>query len=510
MRRTATELGIGAADVTVGLRPAGALEGNSCDRCGKTVKAISTRRTGERICKTCAMRPQLICVDCGHPREHNPKTTQDACPGCRGTARAQCRQCSRSIFALLPTKAQPRCLFCRARQWVRARLGDTVSEPVDPRLNSFIDRLAATHDFPQLRQWFLRSPAATTLLTRMAHGQAPIDHDTLDAAAGDRGGRAISVEHLRRLLVAAGALPPREEYLARLEAAFARLIEHTPGEDQMVIARYVHWHVLPGVRRRLATGRDPQRTCTLARGMLYGPRRLVDELHSRGEHIGSLRQPVLDQWLARRGSDAISVSVFLRWARRHRLAPSVNLPVQRMHDPMGFNDPDHQWGLLRRCLHDHTLSPRTRLAGTLVLMYGQHASTIVQLRASHVTPGPPTTLRLGIDAVDIAEPIATILRHTANGTISMLQERGIANSFEATEDRWLFPGRGPGKRLGTEALLNELRRMGIRSRHARNTTLLALARDLPPAVLADLLGIGTSTADRWRQWAGGTWASYQA
>lgn len=509
VRRTATELGIGAADVTIGLRPAGALEGNICDRCGKTVKAIGTRRTGERICKICAMRPQLICAGCGHPREHDPKTTLGACPGCRGTALTQCRQCDRSLFALLPARHQPRCLFCRAGQWVRTRLGDTVPAPVDPRLDSFIDRLAATHDFPQLRQWFLRSPAATALLTRMAHGQAPIDHDTLDALAGDRGGRAISVEHLRRLLVAAGALPPREEYLARLEAAFARLIEHTPGEDQMVIARYVQWQVLPGVRRRLATGRDPQRTCTLARGMLYGPGRLIDELHSRGEQIGSLRQPVLDQWLARRRSDATSVSVFLRWAMRHRLAPSVALPVQRMNDPMDFNDPDQQWQLLRRCLHDDTLSPRVRLAGTLVLMYGQHASTVVQLRASHVTPGPPTTLRLGADAVDIAEPIATVLRHTATGTISTLAERGIANSFDTTKDRWLFPGRGPGKRLGTEALLNDLRHAGIRSRHARNTTLLTLARELPPAVLADLLGIGTSTADRWRQWAGGTWAAYE-
>jgi len=50
-------------------------------------------------------------------------------------------------------------------------------------------------------------------------------------------------------------------------------------------------------------------------------------------------------------------------------------------------------------------------------------------------------------------------------------------------------------------------RLGSVSRHARNTTLLTLARELPPAILADLLGIGTSTADRWRQWAGGTWAA---
>jgi hypothetical protein len=42
----------------------------------------------------------------------------------------------------------------------------------------------------------------------------------------------------------------------------------------------------------------------------------------------------------------------------------------------------------------------------------------------------------------------------------------------------------------------------------RNTARLALAAELPAAVLADLTGISFSTAERWSQWAKRDWAAY--
>lgn len=387
---------------------------------------------------------QVICGGCGHPRTHS--SAGDVCPRWGAGDRVACGVCTRDRFALLPSADQPRCVFCRARRWILARLADTPTAPVDPRLDPFIDALAATHDFPQLRQWFLRSTEATTVLTLMAHGDAPLTHTTLDAATGDRGGRALSLEHLRRMLVAAGALPARQEYLVRLEAALTRMTQQAPEHpDTLVLTRYIQWHLLPGVRRRLDTGGDPETTCRLARNALHGPWRLVTDLHAGGHEVASLTQPVLDLWLADHRSDTIPVSVFLRWGNRQRLAPRLNLPVQQMNDPMDFNDPDYQWQLLRRCLHDDTLSPRTRLAGALVLMYGQRASTIVQLRTSHVSAGPPTTLLLGRDAVHIDQPIATLLRQVADGTICTLPERSIAHSVDDQDgDRWL-PGPRPGR-----------------------------------------------------------------
>jgi hypothetical protein len=46
-----------------------------------------------------------------------------------------------------------------------------------------------------------------------------------------------------------------------------------------------------------------------------------------------------------------------------------------------------------------------------------------------------------------------------------------------------------------------LHRYGIDAHAGRNTARLALAAELPAAVLADLAGTSVSTAERWSQWA---------
>lgn len=505
-QQTFDELGAGTTQVTPGMATAATSDDDPCQRCGRRVR-ISTRRTGERICRICATRAQLVCKRCGHPREHTRHEGPSTCPCCRSTEEVSCERCRRNLFALLPSRDQDRCLYCRTRSWLNTQLGTHDDRPIGPQLRQFIDQLATVEDLPQLRQWFSRAPVAS-MLKSMANGHMPIEHATLDAAAGTSTGRAISIEHLRRLLVTSGVLPPREEYMSRLERACATLLQHVPTPDRFILNRYIQWHVLPGVRRRLTAGRDPESTCGLARNALRAPQRFIDALHRDDLTLATTTQPALERWMADHPADVTSLSVFLRWAARNRLVPTLDLPTQRMNEPMEFNDPDQHWDLLRRCLHDQNLSHRTRLAGTLVLMYGQSASSIVRLRASHVQQGPPTTLQLGKGAVEITEPIATMLREIAEGSASTIRENGLARVFEPEHDRWLFPGRGPGKPLGTQALLIELRRAGIHTRSARNTTLLTLARDVPPMILADLLGIGTSTADRWRQWSGGAWAAY--
>jgi hypothetical protein len=53
-----------------------------------------------------------------------------------------------------------------------------------------------------------------------------------------------------------------------------------------------------------------------------------------------------------------------------------------------------------------------------------------------------------------------------------------------------------------------LRQYGINAHAGRNTARLALAAELPAAVLADLTGISVSTAERWSHWAKRDWAAY--
>ena len=57
---------------------------------------------------------------------------------------------------------------------------------------------------------------------------------------------------------------------------------------------------------------------------------------------------------------------------------------------------------------------------------------------------------------------------------------------------------------------NSLVRYGIRPQAGRNTALAALASDLPPIVLTELLDIGITTATRWANHARRDWAPYLA
>ncbi|MGW1551039.1 hypothetical protein [Streptomyces sp. NPDC002346] len=52
--------------------------------------------------------------------------------------------------------------------------------------------------------------------------------------------------------------------------------------------------------------------------------------------------------------------------------------------------------------------------------------------------------------------------------------------------------------------------MRASARAARNTAMMEALADLPPVVIADLIGIHPGTATRWARFAGDSWADYLA
>lgn len=58
--------------------------------------------------------------------------------------------------------------------------------------------------------------------------------------------------------------------------------------------------------------------------------------------------------------------------------------------------------------------------------------------------------------------------------------------------------------------LTELAAMRASARAARNTAMMEALADLPPVVIADLIGIHPGTATRWARFAGDSWADYLA
>jgi hypothetical protein len=72
------------------------------------------------------------------------------------------------------------------------------------------------------------------------------------------------------------------------------------------------------------------------------------------------------------------------------------------------------------------------------------------------------------------------------------------------------PGHRPGQHLHATRLAQRLRALGVDPRADRNTALLQLGAEVPPAVLADLLGFHIGTAINWANEAGGDWTNYAA
>jgi hypothetical protein len=151
---------------------------DTCLQCGQTRRLMRYQGYEEPVCRECAGAPaHNLCGRCG---------AEDA-PYARGLC-ARCVLHDR-LTELLGEKPQ------------RARVG----------LDGLFDELAAARSAKDILKWLGRS-TAVPLLGRIARGELPCTHETLDRHASDP-----AVRRLEHLLVASGALPTRDPVLARLE-----------------------------------------------------------------------------------------------------------------------------------------------------------------------------------------------------------------------------------------------------------------------------------------------------
>ncbi|MFD5978348.1 MULTISPECIES: hypothetical protein [Streptomyces] len=114
-----------------------------------------------------------------------------------------------------------------------------------------------------------------------------------------------------------------------------------------------------------------------------------------------------------------------------------------------------------------------------------------------------TVLVLDRTPIRLPEPLARLLAELA--------DRPPPSGWAANSPhRWLFPCSRPGQHVSDTALARRLAAHHIPIRPARTTALVQLAQDLPPAVLAPMLGLHVVTAQRWRQRAATDWSAYLA
>jgi len=473
----------------------------ACDGCG-AVTAIACRSGGQRLCVRCHAHPKRPCGQCGRTRRVAVTARDgqpDLCPTCHQAPTLVCGRCGQTAPCRTTTPDRsPICWRCQLEQ----TFGAHVPTPLRPLLQ-------ALRDVEQPRTvlgWLARSPAAPVLAAMVA-GRAPLHHQTLDTAGADRGGRSFAVEHLRQLLVASGALPDRDEHLHRLQQRLATVIDTAHPDDQAVLRAYATWQLLRRLRAHAEQGRPTLTAADRAREVLAEAASFLHVLREHDLDPGSCTQAELDVWLTSRPQARRLLPAFLTWAKQqHHLPTVLTVPATPTWQLGAAQPADQRWQLARKLLHNDTLPAADRVAGLLVLLYGQTLTRISRLRRADLDvatdPSRVVHLRLGTDAIEIGEPLTTLLKG-----LPVLVSTGAARGL-AGDDPWLFPGRRPGRATHPTTLGHRLRRLGIDPRTARNSALLHLAEHLPARVLADLLGLHIVTAERWNTIAGARWMGY--
>ncbi len=130
----------------------------------------------------------------------------------------------------------------------------------------------------------------------------------------------------------------------------------------------------------------------------------LDWLDAHGLTLDTCRQADLDRWLTdATGAYRFETGNFIRWAHANKLTTAY-IPAKRWDGPTDLDD-HHRWDTARRLLHDDSLKTEDRLAGLLLLLYAQRASTISRLTVDHLEAnGRDVRLRLGRAPIHLPNP----------------------------------------------------------------------------------------------------------
>lgn len=473
-----------------------------CAECGTTAAVAKRRSDGAAVCARCYDHPTRTCGVCGRTRRvalRGTITTPDICPTCYQAPKIICSVCGTTDLGRRATAdGKPMCFRCQATRRVDTVLAGPDGQ-IPESLLTLRDAIVAA-DNPRSTLANLTRNKSLALLASIARGDKLLSHDTLDEQAG-----RYSIEHLRALLVAAAALPARDEHMIRLQryaADLAAAIDHP--DDRRTVAAFTRWHVMARLRHR-TTGDLTANAAHRCRAELAAAARFLAFLRDRSRDLAGCRQADIDAWFADSGNGDAS-RVFLIWAQRQRHLTNITLPAASKTQPSDFTPENDRWALANRMLHDSgSASIADRVAACLVLLYAQPVARIVALTRAHVRIAPDDTLqvRLGHTDVAVLAPLDRLLTQLPEAS-----RRGTAARLG--EDEWLFPGRRPGQHLHAISLARRIAAVGVDPRADRNGALLTLARQLPPAVIGKLLGLHPVTAVNWSQLAGSDWGRYAA
>ncbi|PRX41758.1 hypothetical protein B0I32_1735 [Nonomuraea fuscirosea] len=345
--------------------------------------------------------------------------------------------------------------------------------------------------------WIRTNPKIVTLLRALGDGTLLLNHAALDALP-----QSQTVEYIRELLVAHGILPFRDRYVAGYERWLAiKLASIESTEQRKIVEQFGRWHHLRRLRAQAARAPVTQNAFLHAKQSTAITTAFLRWLHERVLHVHACTQHDVDAWLSAGPSTRQKADDFLGWAVRQRLIKGITIPGRHYlgHPHIGE---DHRVDLLRMLLLHETMPADHRIAGYLILLFGQPVQRIARMRIEHVKViGELVELRPGRVWIPVPEPFATLLR-------TYLGDRPHMNTAANPNSPWLFPGGMLGQPITPQMITDRLKREGIPPLAARSGTWLQLIREAPPAVLTQALGIHPITAMRYAKLAGADFLSY--
>jgi hypothetical protein len=469
----------------------------TCAICGRFAPAEISKATGQPWCRACQKR-WARCAGCGRSRPVRGGTT--AQPLC-----ATCTRPDPSFWKRCPTCAEMTKLTdgCCVRCDLRHRLIGLLGEPdgaIRPELKGLYENLASVERPATVLSW-IKQEHTITVLGGIGKGKLPLAHETLDRLPA-----AKTVEHLRAVLVATGALPVRDEHMIRLERWLSDTVAaRTDPDERYILKRYALWHSLRRLRRRRQGEPITYNQATIIQANVRAAIELLDWLTQRGLTLRTADQGRLDIWLAGEGATRRgNAGNFIRWAAAQKIT-RLELPATRWNGPSASIDADKRWEQARWLLRNDSIEVADRVAGLLVLLYAQKVAAISRLTVGHVEQSNQGVfIRLGQRPLTLPEPLAALVLEL------VARRQGHAVLGDQGISTWLFPGGQPGRPISASRLSERLRDLGIYSIAARSAALMQLAAELPAAVIARMLGIHIKVAVQWQRAASGDWTAYAA
>ncbi|MCX4758790.1 hypothetical protein [Kitasatospora purpeofusca] len=470
-----------------------------CASCGKHRRVNNRTATGEPLCGTCGNKAKP-CTGCGGIFRTSGRTPEgDAlCQTCwakHPAARRPCSECA-TVERLY---RHGRCADC-ARS---ADLREVLSPPgglVRPDLEPVFQALLTPPPRTVLH-WIHKVPVRRAVLQTLATETGPVTHEVLDRFAA-----APTVEYLRAALVAAGALPARDEQLARLERWLAKTVARvSSAEERRILRNYTNWQPLRRLRGLPAGQLVSHGRAETVRIEIRNVARLLEWLHDDNITLADCTQDQVDTWLSEGPSTRATVRGFLLWTGRRGHSRPLTAPVISNSFTARTIGKDQRWALVRHLVHNEQLQDADRAAGLLLLLFAQPVGRISRLTTEHIVDrGDTLALKLGRVPVEIPAPLDELIRQLAE------RRNGRAATVPLEEPKWLFHSTYPGQSIDPHTLGRRLKAIGVSPQLARHAALMDIASELPAVVISRLLGFHQTTGDNWAREGQGFGADYAA